>query len=579
MPRVFRQQYTAPIPERAESITLNRRGLKVPGVRFRGSDGKSVLAPLTRDGTRCRLTSEQWYANVPDLTVPGGRRRVKLTTNKAAAEIMLADLVRRAAQKGAGMVDPFEQHRGRPLAEHLTEWEAELCTRPRGKRKRPPSSEHVRRTIARVRRVLYGCGFILAGDIALTPVQEFLQRMTVERYLVDPDPDLESFTRNEIASLLKVGPQTVRSLIKRHRLAATGQGRARRYPRSTALALLELSRRGMGACTAGYYAREVKAFTRWLAKRKRLPEDLLADLPGASGDDSDHRRDRRALTAKELRRLLTAARQSEIPFRGMTGPDRSHLYLVAMGTGFRANELAALCPEHFELGDDLPCVRLSAAAAKNGKAAVQPISTDVAQALSDFLADRPQGCVVWSGTWHERAADMFRIDLEAAGIPYVVDGPEGRLYADFHALRHSYVALLDRAGVTLKEAMHLARHADPKLTMKRYGKPQLHDLAAAMHRLPRLTLDDESTEPNALTATGTDAFAYTQLTQTPDRGCDSVSADEMERASNRAPASLQKSFVSMAVESGCSDLRATERSGTSRIRTCNQGIMSPLLCR
>jgi integrase len=405
---------------------------------------------------------------------------------------MLADLVRRVARKSAGMADDFEGHRGRPLAEHLLEWEAELRTRPRGKRKRPPSTEHVRRTIARVRRVLDGCCFVLAGDIALTPVQDYLQQLTSERRLVDPGPGREAFTRDELAALLEVGPQTVRSLIKRHRLAATGNGKARRYPRSTAIALLDLARQGLGTCTVGYYAREVKAFTRWLAKRKRLPEDPLTDLPGASADDSDHRRERRALNAEELRRLLAAAMRSVIPFRGMTGPDRHHLYLVAMGTGFRAKELAALCPEHFELGNDLPVIRLSANVAKNGRTALQPITFEMAETLSEFLKGRSEGCRVWAGTWHERAADMLRIDLEAAGISYTADGPEGPLYGDFHSLRHSYVAMLDRAGVTLKEAMHLARHADPKLTMKRYGKPQLHDLAAALDRLPRLLLDHKS---------------------------------------------------------------------------------------
>jgi hypothetical protein len=45
-----------------------------------------------------------------------------------------------------------------------------------------------------------------------------------------------------------------------------------------------------------------------------------------------------------------------------------------------------------------------------------------------------------------------------------------------HALRHSHIALLDRSGATLKEAMQLARHSDPKLTMAVYGRAQLHDL-------------------------------------------------------------------------------------------------------
>ena len=54
---------------------------------------------------------------------------------------------------------------------------------------------------------------------------------------------------------------------------------------------------------------------------------------------------------------------------------------------------------------------------------------------------------------------MLRIDLDAAAIPYAVEGPDGPLYADFHALRHCYIALLDKSGATLKEAMQLARTA------------------------------------------------------------------------------------------------------------------------
>jgi hypothetical protein len=74
---------------------------------------------------------------------------------------------------------------------------------------------------------------------------------------------------------------------------------------------------------------------------------------------------------------------------------------------------------------------------------------------------------------------MLAADLESAGIPYAVDGPDGPLYADFHALRHSYIAMLDRTGATLKEAMQLARHSDPKLTMAVYGRVRLHDLGEA----------------------------------------------------------------------------------------------------
>ena len=42
---------------------------------------------------------------------------------------------------------------------------------------------------------------------------------------------------------------------------------------------------------------------------------------------------------------------------------------------------------------------------------------------------------------------MLRLDLEAAGIPSTVEGPDGPLFADFRALRHSYLPLDGRAGI------------------------------------------------------------------------------------------------------------------------------------
>jgi integrase len=76
---------------------------------------------------------------------------------------------------------------------------------------------------------------------------------------------------------------------------------------------------------------------------------------------------------------------------------------------------------------------------------------------------------------------MLRLDREAAGIPHVAEGPDGPSFADFHALRHSFIALLDRSGATLKEAMQLARHSAPKLTMAVYGPAQLNEMFGVWH--------------------------------------------------------------------------------------------------
>lgn len=108
-----------------------------------------------------------------------------------------------------------------------------------------------------------------------------------------------------------------------------------------------------------------------------------------------------------------------------------------------------------------PVAVLGATETKNRKGATQPLPPDVAAVLRNYLDGSPPKALIWPGTWWKKGAEMLRIDLEAAGIAYSVEGPDGPLYADFHALRHSYVALLEKSGATLKEAMQLARHSDP----------------------------------------------------------------------------------------------------------------------
>ena len=61
----------------------------------------------------------------------------------------------------------------------------------------------------------------------------------------------------------------------------------------------------------------------------------------------------------------------------------------------------------------------------------------MAEALRGYLDGMPRDKAVWLGKWFEDAAEMLRVDLEAAGIPY---RDEAGQVADFHALRHSYHA-------------------------------------------------------------------------------------------------------------------------------------------
>ena len=160
---------------------------------------------------------------------------------------------------------------------------------------------------------------------------------------------------------------------------------------------------------------------------------------------------------------------------------------------------------------------------------------------------------------------MLRIDLDAAGIPYAVDGPDGPLYADFHSLRHSYLTLGARAGIDLRTLQELAGHSTPTLTA-RYTHRRLHDLAGAIEQLPSLLPKDPATEAPALRSTGTEGAnasasvdgAYTALTQKSDSECISLRLVEggvAEATARRDVRSIDTTKCLRADESDCDGLR------------------------
>jgi integrase len=559
MPRVFRQQYTRPIPPDARHVTVtNKKGEKVAAVRFKGGDGKTITAPVVMRGKgagrTCRVRSPNWYGRVRG-------ERVTLCTNKEAAEVMLADLSRKAEMADRGITDPYEGHRKRPLAEHLADWESSLLADG-------ATAKHVRQTVACARRIIEGCDFAIMADLSASRVQQYLAGLREQRRALPPlDQGQEDFTKKQLAALLGVKPSAVPSLVRRHRLEANGNGKARRYPRATAQALCALRARGRSIKTSNLYLDAVKGFAAWLVQDRRTADNPLAHLSGGNVK-LDRRHDRRALPLAELRAVLDAAARSAVAFRGLSGPDRHVLYLTACATGFRAEELACLRPESFNLDAEPPVAVLGAAETKNRKGATQPLPPDVAAVLRDYLTGRPDGAPLWTGNWWKNAADMLRIDLDATGVPYAVEGPDGPLYADFHSLRHSYIALLEKSGATLKEAMQLARHSDPKLTMAVYGRAQLHDLGWAVERLPDL-FSGPGAEAEA--ATGTDG-AYTPLTHTIDgeRGVLRV-IDDGDRPRDKK-ANRTQPLILQGVEEDRGAVRAGEESSPSRTRTYNKPV-------
>ena len=62
-----------------------------------------------------------------------------------------------------------------------------------------------------------------------------------------------------------------------------------------------------------------------------------------------------------------------------------------------------------------------------------------------------------------KTALMIQADLKDAGVPY--EDSEGR-FADFHALRHSFITGLWESGASPDVVMALARHKSLQMTMR-----------------------------------------------------------------------------------------------------------------
>jgi integrase len=561
-----RPPYTKPVPPDAEIFT--RKGNRF--ARFEDRKGRTVEAPLSEDGQRVRLKSRVGHGYYRDAN--GDECDVALSTDKTAAQQMLNELLRKAELARAGIANPHEEHHKRPLLEHLADYRRHL-------EDKGDTTAHAAKSCARVRRILDGCRFVFIRDLSGSVVQAFLADLRKRgRPRVEPPIGQEKFTKAELVSILGVHPHGVAALLRRHELDGEGNGRRRRYSRAVVAYLQERLCRGAGTTTVNAYLQAAKSFTAWLVRDRRTGDNPLAHLSGGNAR-LDPRHERRALPVQELRLLLETAGDSAVDFRGLSGQDRAMLYGTAMGTGFRAAELASLRPESFDLSADPPTATVAAAYVKNRQQATQPLPNDLADALRCYLEEKAAGQPVWPGSWSNDAADMLRIDLEAAGIPY--RDAEWRV-ADFHALRHSFISVMAQSGIHPKLAQSLARHSTITLTMDRYAHVQLYDQAAAVAALPSV-LPRRGPIAERLLATGTDgnwgANSCASACASGEETCDSVRSIETSPSGSDINMSIPHPPMETGDRIDCDPVRADEKSGPSRTRTCNQGIMSHFCTR
>jgi integrase len=410
--------------------------LKIHVTRYVDGDGRQV--PKGTPGARkVQAKSRKWYGQY--LDGDGRRRREPLTTDKAAARQLLAELERAVAHGRAGLTDEFAEYRKASIREHVDAYKAHL-------RHKGVSEAKFKESSRQLKAVLDACDVRTLSDLRPEGVERFLN---------------------------------------------------------------VLADRGTGVATRNTYLKVAKAFANWCVAVRRAPSNPLTALKASRGET---RRQRRALSADELVRLMRATRERPLawaetvrmgPRRGQRtakirpetraaierlGREHALIYKTLALTGLRRGELEALEVRHLTLDGPRPCLILPPRVTKNRRGANLPLHLDLAADLAAWI----------KATGKTPADRVFRVsrglnqllkrDLAWAGIPYKDE--RGRT-VDVHALRHTTATFLGRGKVTPRVAKDFMRHHDIRLTMQTYTDPKQLDEAEALAALPHLPLDPE----------------------------------------------------------------------------------------
>jgi hypothetical protein len=280
--------------------------------KHRTPDGPRVTK-ATPGAIAVKKKSKFWYGQFLDRD--GIAHREKLSTNKEASRQVLAKMEADSFQRSHGVGDKLAAQNQKPLVEHLEDYRRFLLAEG-------GCVEHVTKSCSRIQAILAVCRFVFTKDITAEKVAEHLHSLRRDPRRPVLEPEKEQFTGAELVEVL--GGKRIAhiyQIMRREGLEATGNGKARRYPRATVEALQDLLCRGIGASTSNGYLIAIKSFSKWMVAKERMDRDRLVSL-SALPAKTDVRHGRRALPAKDTVALLVAAGKSQDIVHELTGQDR-----------------------------------------------------------------------------------------------------------------------------------------------------------------------------------------------------------------------------------------------------------------
>ena len=359
----------------------------------------------------------------------GGKlvRKSLRTRDKRVAMMRAGQMVEKAERVAAGLVDPFEEHRTRPLQEHVDAFLADL-------ENRGVSDGHAKDRALSLNQYLDATR---AKTLAKVDVVE------AQRWLAD----------------MAACGLSARSVNKRYQaLRQFGKWLLR-------------TRRASFDPFQGLSSRN-EAVDRRRVRRALSPLECKRLLRSART---------RPLVQARARRTLTGITDKERLRLTIMGETRAFIYAFAIGTGLRRGELRGLC--WHDLDEHYSEVTVRASVAKSKRMQSLPLRADLRTALRQHRRRIEEAGYSVSATARVFPGALFpthrtfRADLEYAGLDGEDD--QGRV-VDFHSFRNTFITGLSVAGVHPRVAQALARHSKIELTMQVYTDVNLLDLRAAV---------------------------------------------------------------------------------------------------
>jgi integrase len=218
-----------------------------------------------------------------------------------------------------------------------------------------------------------------------------------------------------------------------------------------------------------------KAFMAWAKKRKIVAYNPLEDWTAPKPAPRDPRR---SLALNEIVSLLAA-----MPY------EQSLAYEFVLATGARSNELNLSTKQNLIRRDGRGYYVMPAGITKSKRAEEIPLNDDLWFRLADYCKTRLPAAPLFDLSRQHKSRAIKR-HLKVAGIPYRT--AEGKV--DFHALRTSYVNLVNEHAPDITTAMELNRHKDVRLTAKTYGRTSISRKSETADRIA-ITQKDQSYRP------------------------------------------------------------------------------------